>query len=482
LKTAFVNIPDHGGSGKGYSAPLGLGYIGAAVREHSHEVQGYDLCVSKDTIDRYYLKADKEFIGLIREFSPDFIGMSCTTTNRINVGFWSEAFKKHLPEVRIIVGGPHPYFLPESYLRTYPLVDVVVLGEGEKTIVDYLQACSDGHNIREVKGIAFENRSGEVIVNPAQDVIDDLDSIAFPAHDLFPMEKYDMKFGTIKGPAATIITSRGCGNSCKFCSTANYWEKVRFRSAKNVVDEIEYVMKRFSFIRNFIFFDDTFTSNKKHKTAICHEIVKRNLDINWACWSRTNVVDDEHFELLKMAGCTTVSHGIESGNDDMLKTIGKHSTVEKNYKALTLGKKYGICSRGTMIAGMPEEKFSWAIDSVFFMANSGTSPKDLFISLRTFIFPGTYWEKWFREKHPDFSWEKMPTRFKKGSYTDACGNITLPCYQWKGISFLVLWILTKMITKSQVTRKILANRAVQKIVKSSLCRLFPEYPKSVNDN
>lgn len=480
MKIALVNISAHRGAGKGNSAPLGLAYIGTVIRGLGHEVKGYDLCVNKDAIKKYYLNADEDFVRSIGEFAPDFIGMSCTTTNRMNVGFWGEVFKSRLPDVKIIVGGPHPFFLPDGYLKTYPVVDVLVLGEGERTIAEYLMAYSNGNDLKEVKGIAFRDHDGKVTVNPCREVIDDIDSIAFPARDLFPMEEYDIRFGTITGAAATIITSRGCGNLCKFCSTTNYWKKVRFRSAKNVADEIEDVMNTFSFIRNFIFFDDTFTSNKRHCTSICEEIIQRDLNINWACWSRTNIIDHKHFELLKKAGCTTLSYGIESGNDQMLKVIRKNSTKENNYKALTLGRKYGIHTRGTMIAGMPEEKFSWALDSIFFMVNSGVGPEDLQMSLQTFIFPGTYWEKWFCERYRDFSWSEVPSRFKKGSITDKNGNISLPCYRWGGISFFILWVLLRMITKGRVTRRILSNKSVQKTLKK-ICRIFPEYPKSVYD-
>ena len=143
-----------------------------------------------------------------------------------------------------------------------------------------------------------------------------------------------------------MITSRGCGNTCKFCSTTKYWKKVRFRSAKNIVDEIESVIQQFPFIKNIVFFDDTFTANRKHALSVCDEIIKRKLKINWACLSRTNIVDDDYLAILRESGCTTLSFGIESGNDEMLKVIRKNSTVQNNYNALTSPPKFGIQSRG----------------------------------------------------------------------------------------------------------------------------------------
>jgi anaerobic magnesium-protoporphyrin IX monomethyl ester cyclase len=283
MKFALVNIPDHGISGKGYSAPLGLAYIGAVVKSLGYEVKAYDLGANKRLLKNYYLQADKLFLDSLAAYQPDFIGMSCSTTNRLNLNFWAGVFKKLLPNVKIIVGGPHPYFIPEIFLKTAVDVDILVMGEGELTIADYLKAVSAGDELDAVKGIAFRNKMGDVIVNPPREVISNLDEILFPARDLFPINDYDIDFGTIVGKTATMITSRGCGNHCKFCSTTRYWKKVRFRSAKNIVDEIENVMENFPSIKNFVFFDDTFTGRRDHALSVCDEILERKIKINWGC-------------------------------------------------------------------------------------------------------------------------------------------------------------------------------------------------------
>ena len=106
-------------------------------------MRGFDLSVSKNSLANYYLKSDQEFLLELSDYDPDFIGITCTTTNRVNITFWTEVLKKQLPRARILVGGPHPFFLPESYLRSNPAVDVLVLGEGEETIADYLEAVSE---------------------------------------------------------------------------------------------------------------------------------------------------------------------------------------------------------------------------------------------------------------------------------------------------------------------------------------------------
>ncbi len=481
MKTALINIPDSGISGKGYTVPLGLAYIGSAIRNAGNEVKAFDLSVSKNCLSKYYLKADQSLINELSDYNPGIIGMTCTTTNRINLAFWAEELKKRFPDARIVVGGPHPFFLPESYLSTNPSVDVLVLGEGETTVVDYLDAVSCERDPDAVKGIAFREKTGRVIVNKLRDAIEDLDLISFPARDLFPMKDYDIGFGTISGNTATMITSRGCGNTCKFCSTTRYWRKVRFRSARNIVDEIEDIIRQFPFIENIVFFDDTFTANRKHAISVCEEIIGRKVKINWGCWSRTNIIDKDYLAILRESGCTTLSFGIESGNDEMLKVIRKNSTVRNNYAALTLPPEFGIQSRGTMIAGMPEEKFGWAVDSLLFLARTKNISPEIQISLKTFIFPGTHWERWFRQKYKDFSWENIPSRFKKGSITDSFGNIILPCYRWGGVHYIVLSIMRKLIVKSRFARRLLSYSPVQNIIRRAAYSLFREYPASIYD-
>lgn len=477
MRIALLNIPDCGKSGKGYSAPLGLAYIGAVVRNFGHEVRAYDLCVTKNSLGRFYLKVDEDVCSRIAGFRPDIAGMSCTTTNRVNVNFWADELKRRLPEAKIVVGGPHPFFIPENYLKSCRSVDVVIMGEGERTIAEYIEALEGRRRLEQVNGLAFRQADESIVITKPRAPIDNLDEITFPARDLFPMSEYDLSFGPISGKTATIITSRGCGNACKFCSTARYWRKVRYRSAGNIVDEIEQIRRAFPFIQNFVFFDDTLTFNREHATALCDEIVRRRLEIRWGCWSRTNCIDEQFARRLRDAGCVVLSFGIESGNDETLKTIRKNATAADNLRALRVGREQGICTRGTMIAGMPEEKFPNALDSVFFMAASGVPPSDLRMSLKTFIFPGTYWEKWFRERHPDFSWEAIPERFKRGSILDEYGNIVLPCYRWTGLPYYALLALTRMVLFPPA-KSLLAVPWVQRTIKSILRLVVrSEYPR-----
>ena len=486
IKVALVNIPDNGISGKGYSAPLGLAYIAAVIRNLGYRVKAFDLSASKDASAKFYLRKDVDILNSIGEYNPSIIGMSCSTTNRFNVDFWAGLFKKQIPEVQIIAGGPHPYFIAESYLKTNPYVDSVVMGEGEKVVADYLEAIKNGNDLTTVNGLAFRN-NGDIVITPSQQPIPDLDEILFPARDLFPMHEYDLSFGTIGGvgKTATLITSRGCGSYCSFCSTTRYWKKVRFRSATNVVDEIESIKKQFPFIEHFVFFDDTLTANREHAVSLCREIISRKLKINWGCWSRTDIIDEEYFDLLKESGCTTLSFGIESGNDAMLRVMRKKSTTHNNYRAIVLGREKDICTRGTMIGGMPEEKFQWAVDSILFMAkmmaDSGIDFSDLRISFKTFIFPGTSWEKWFRDKFQDFSWESMPAKYGSGSFCDRYGNIVLPCYQWSGLSFLLLLFLHKLLRYRHVV-KLLSNSLVQALFRKALLLYPVRYPKSIYEN
>ena len=133
-----------------------------------------------------------------------------------------------------------------------------------------------------------------------------------------------------------------------------------------------------------------------------------------------------------------------------------------------------------MIGGMPEEQFGWAIDSLLFMTRPELNYKNLQISLQTFLFPGTPWEQWFREKHPDFSWEAIPERFKAGSILDSHGNVTMPCFRWKGIPYALLYLFRKLI-KYKFVRKMVASRHVTSLIRRLAYAIPVQNPSSIYD-
>ena len=306
--------------------PNGLTYIDSLLKSRNYDTTLLNLS-NNDW---------RETKEIIAKENPDIVGISCYTFNRPAVFKLAKLIKQELPNCKIVIGGPHASVMYNQILEHYPFIDFVVIGEGELT---FLELVENINNPNKIKGIAYR-KNNEIIINEKREPIADLDSLPMPA------EYYSYK---------RIITSRGCPGKCIFCDTPHLWgNKIRFRSAKNVVDEIELLNKKYS-RAFFIFSDDTFTADKQRVIGICKEIIDRKLQIVWDCRSRVNFIDEERLEWMKNAGCVSISYGIESGSEKILKNIKKFTTKEQIIDAAKLTRKYGLFMNFFLIVGSPGE-------------------------------------------------------------------------------------------------------------------------------
>ncbi|MBN2518212.1 MAG: radical SAM protein [Candidatus Altiarchaeota archaeon] len=428
MKVLLLNLPDMAWSGKGYSAHLGLGYIAAVLERAGHEVKVLDLAVTKELCRQSYLGAPKFAVREITDFQPDVVGASMTTTNRFNVVYWSKLIKELFPNSKFIVGGPHILYDAPSTLEYAPTIDCVVKSEGENTTVELCKAYENGGKTKDISGLYIRDSKGKAHDTGNRPFIEDLDSLPFPARHLFPMKDYDFRIGKFKSvKTGTAITSRGCPIGCKFCSTSHYWgRKYRFRSAKNIVDEIELVFNDYPFVREMVFFDDSMTIRRDRVSEICSEIKNRKLDFDWACWSRVDIVNKPMLEEMHDAGCSIISFGVESGSQRMLENIGKRTTVEQIKSAIRMCQDVGIEPRATIIIGLPGETMEDVDKTIKLIRKMAIYPGDVHINCFTMLLPGTPWFEEFQEKNPDFNWMNPPDRFKETSITDKEGNILIP--------------------------------------------------------
>ena len=234
--------------------------------------------------------------------------------------------KRYNPEIVTMMGGPHVSFDIENTLRSYPEIDLIVVGEGEQTLSELVPVLNSPEEWERIRGIAFR-RDGVVHVTPARALIEDLDALPLPARHLLPMSRY-----LALGYPVSIITSRGCPNKCIFClGRKMVGFKGRFRNPKLVVDEIEQILA-YGFTRINIA-DDLFTANKQRVGVLCEEILNRGVKFAWSAFARVNTVDRELLAIMKEAGCDAISFGIESGNPEMLKRIKKGITIEQAREA-----------------------------------------------------------------------------------------------------------------------------------------------------
>jgi anaerobic magnesium-protoporphyrin IX monomethyl ester cyclase len=270
---------------------------------------------------------------------------------------------------------------PADFLEVF---DVVVVGEGEETIIELVDCVDQGSDFSAVKGIAYKNH-GVVRFTSPRDFIKNLDCLPFPARDLFDNEAYKCYYAKKFGYTTTpLITSRGCPFSCDFCSRPVFGTNFRMRSAGNIVDEVESVVS-LGYDRVW-FADDCFTLNREHLQSVCNEMLQRRVDVGWECLSRVDTMNLEVGRKMKQAGCVRVFFGIESGNDAVLTLMKKEITVEQAKRAVYVAKAEGLQVGAFFIIGYPGESDRTVLDTVRFASGL---PLDYLSFTLPYPIPGT---------------------------------------------------------------------------------------------
>ncbi|MDI6826393.1 MAG: radical SAM protein [Candidatus Aenigmarchaeota archaeon] len=368
LKILLINPPLSGlGAYGAYSLPIGLLYLSAVLKKRGFPVKVYDADfqhgppkIKDESRLEFTLRASlykenlksstiwKEIQKTVEKESPDIVGIGFETS------MWESAIKtaKIVKEVNnktpIIVGGTQPTLMPEETIKI-PYFDVVVIGEGELTLLELIIALRKGKDLKNVKGILFKKNRNIAKTLP-RPFIKNLDLLPFPAKDTLINEKDYPSY--IMG---SIISSRGCPYHCAFCCNAIKWKStVRFRSPQNVVEEIEEVYHRYG-TRVFSFKDATLTVDMNRVHEICDLIKKKNLHIVWNCMTRVNLVNEKLVKKMRSAGCYLICFGIESGSQEILNKMKKGITLDQIKKAVNLCKKEGIIVGTSIIIGYPGE-------------------------------------------------------------------------------------------------------------------------------
>ena len=220
----------------------------------------------------------------------------------------------------------------------------MVRGEGEYTFLDFV----NGARIVDIRGLTYVNKRDEIVNNPDQEFIEDIDSLPFPSRDIYLNGTRYMDYGY-------IMTGRGCPFECTFCASKKVWKRhVRFRSPENVVEEIKHVHDKHG-TKFFYFVDDTFTLDKNRTKKICELLVETDLDISWICDTRVDTIDEELLWLMKESGCVRVKIGVESGSERILKMVKKRITKKQVKEVVALIKQVGIDLTVYLMIGFPTE-------------------------------------------------------------------------------------------------------------------------------
>ena len=342
--------------------PVGVGSLVAVLRNAGFTAKAANFIGLPSTEIRKILAAEQ----------PDLLGISVMTHNRHDSVRLAELAKELNPAGIVVFGGPHATHRCREILAACPAVDAVVLGEGEETLRELAELLAEsspinptptspliqgehrgvqgGHEgIAAIRGLAF--RDGDtVVVTPPRPPLPGLDALPLPSAGFEGGINIDLRH-----QLEFLITSRGCPAACSFCSSPHFWGRsLRFRSPRNMVDEIRTIRDRYGLIY-FSIRDDTFTTDRKRVIEFCRLLLEEHLFILWNCQSRVNAVDEEMLLWMRRAGCDCIQYGVESGSTPILSALGKRITPEQIVRASEATRKVGIRLSIYLMTGIPGE-------------------------------------------------------------------------------------------------------------------------------
>jgi anaerobic magnesium-protoporphyrin IX monomethyl ester cyclase len=345
--------------------PLGLGYIASYLRRSGHTVLMYEPEAQGLTYD--------DLKRIIKDEAPDVIGLTCSTPN-FHRALELARIGKENSCAKVVLGGVHASALPEFIVETYPdLIDCVVVGEGEITMLELVNAWQNKADIEKIQGIVFK-KNGSVVCTEKRPFITELDSIPFPARDLIPQNLFKPNLHNARyRNCSSILTSRGCPFNCSFCASRIVsGKRYRMHSAEYVLEEMEILKKDYG-VRQLLITDDTFTINHERLEKICKGMIEKRLNLKWFCFSQVTAVNKEVLNLMKKAGCYNIGFGVESSSPEILKQMGKPIKPERALEAVKLANKAGLKTQAFYIFGMPGETKEQMEDTIRFAEKVGST-------------------------------------------------------------------------------------------------------------
>ena len=346
--------------------PLGLAYIASTLLDAGQEVQVLDINAhrwSPSEVERRLRVADFEAVGIT--------GM---VTEFRAVRRLSELVKEVNPEAKVILGGGLPTAFPGLVLERTQ-ADIAVVGEGEVTIRELAIRLDHGAPFDDINGIWYKT-GHDLIPTEPRELIEDLDTVPFPARHLFPMERYIenpvpyLRMFDRRVISTNVVSSRGCPYRCAYCFHGLWGHRFRARSADNVVSEIKLLKETYG-VSGVFFMDDTFVLNRRRALDICDQMIEEDLGITWVASARVNLVDQQLLKRMQAAGCRVILYGIESGSQQILDEMGKGVTVGQARQAILDTWQQGILPIGYLMIGMFSETRETVAETVRFCNETG---------------------------------------------------------------------------------------------------------------
>ncbi len=329
----------------GLSPPLGLLYVATMLQNEGDSVTILDF--SAEPFDEQKL--------MTAVHQSDVIGMSVLSPSLNEVKTLIHMIRQYEPDIPILIGGPHCTLLPEKALDETQAT-VCIQGDSEMILTDLKKALNNEKDYSEIPGIFYRTNHG-IKQGAASKIIKELDIIPFPARHLVKHYTYGREYNPHlkEGEFTSIITSRGCPYTCRFCSRGSIsMQRYRTRSTENIITELKEIQQQG--YRHVVFSDDCFPANKKQASALFDAIINEDLSLKFSVTAtRVDLADKELYKKMRQAGVTHIQFGLESGNQDVLDFYHKNTTVETIRKAVQLSNDTGFFTIGSFIFGAPFE-------------------------------------------------------------------------------------------------------------------------------
>lgn len=323
-----------------------LAFLAGHIRENSNDI-------NVDVIDSKFERLDfQNTVSMAIAKNPKIVGITAMTNEVSAAAHLANLLKEQNPNIIVVIGGVHATTLAKRTLEEFPCFDFLIKGEGEVAFLNLINQIKTGAKIY-TQGVCYI-KNNQFYDGGTSPYLVDQNSLK-PAWDLFNSAQEYM-----------IQSSRGCPFSCNFCMNPG-GRIVRARSVETTLDEIEWLIKNKN-PKSIYFGDEIFTVNKKRAVEICKGMVARGIHkhISWWCQTHVNTIDEEIVKNMKAANCATVGLGVETGNEETLKKMGKGISKEKIKKAIYIMKKYKLSFNTFFIIGQPNETVKTALDTINF--------------------------------------------------------------------------------------------------------------------
>ena len=347
--------------------PLGLLYVATVLEEAGYKTEILDAFMTDLPFRK---KGEITEVGLtykkikekIKKIKPEIVGIGNPFTSQVDHAIKVANIVKEIDSsILTVVGGPHVTVVPIQFLEEAKNVDIVVIGEGEYTMLDIVKFSEGKKKLKDIQGIAFRI-GNKLVLNSSRPFIEDLDQLPYPAYHLVDMEKYlnpkKIEYRSFQKRAISMITSRGCPFNCNFCSVHLHMGKAfRAHSVDYIVNQIEYLVNKYR-VKTIYFEDDNLTFDIKRFEAICDKIIAKGIKFQWETPNgvRADYLTLDLLKKMKKTGCQSVFVGVESGDQQVLDNIiGKNLRLNNVVKFAYMCKKIGLRTGAFYIIGFPGE-------------------------------------------------------------------------------------------------------------------------------